>query len=44
MLCPLTVLVIVLLPLFWMLVSSFKPNLKVQRPPPLLPHAPTVEH
>jgi ABC-type glycerol-3-phosphate transport system permease component len=40
-----TVLLIVLLPLFWMTVSSFKPNLELfDRPPGFLPKAPTVEH
>lgn len=39
------VLMIVLLPLFWMLVSSFKPNIELfNRPPQILPQAPTVEH
>jgi ABC-type glycerol-3-phosphate transport system permease component len=45
MLCALTVLMIVLLPLFWMLVSSFKPNTELfMRPPSILPVAPTLEH
>ena len=39
------VLMIVLLPLFWMLVSSFKPNPELfQRPPTLVPNQPTLEH
>ncbi|MFN3641749.1 MAG: carbohydrate ABC transporter permease [Gemmobacter sp.] len=39
------VLMIVLLPLFWMLVSSFKPNIELfNRPPLILPQAPTTEH
>ncbi len=45
MLCALTVLLIVLLPLFWMLASSFKPNVELfQRPPTLLTKTPTFEH
>ena len=39
------VLMIVLLPLFWMLVSSFKPNVELfQRPPSILPQEPTLGH
>ncbi len=45
MLCALTVLMIVLLPLFWMLASSFKPNVELfQRPPSILTQSPTFEH
>jgi multiple sugar transport system permease protein len=45
MLCALAVLMIVLLPLFWMLASSFKPNVELfQRPPTLLTKTPTFEH
>lgn len=44
-LCALAVLMIVLLPLFWMVLSSFKPNVELfQRPPRVLPQAPTLEH
>ncbi len=44
-LCALAVLMIVLLPLFWMLTSSFKPNVELlQRPPTLLTKSPTFEH
>ena len=41
----LTVLLIVLLPLIWMLLASFKPNPELfQRPPTLLPQTFTLEH
>ncbi len=44
-LCALAVLMIVLLPLFWMLASSFKPNVELfQRPPTILTKTPTFEH
>ncbi len=44
-LCAIAVLMIVLLPLFWMLASSFKPNVELfQRPPTLLTANPTFEH
>ncbi len=44
-LCALTVLMIVLLPLFWMLASSFKPNIELfQRPPAIVTPNPTFEH
>lgn len=45
MLGALTVLMIVLLPLFWMLASSFKPNIELfQRPPSIFTANPTFEH
>jgi multiple sugar transport system permease protein len=41
----LTVLLIVLLPLIWMLLASFKPNPELfQRPPSILPRTFTLEH
>ena len=44
-LCAVTVLLIVLLPLVWMLFSSFKPNTELfQRPPQMTPRVWTVEH
>jgi len=44
-LCALAVLMIVLLPLFWMLASSFKPNIELfERPPKIFTNAPTFEH
>lgn len=44
-LAALTVLLIVLLPLVWMLLASFKPNPELfQRPPTLLPQTFTLEH
>jgi len=44
-LASIAVLMIVLLPLVWMLMSSFKPNTELfQRPPSLLPDNPTLEH
>jgi multiple sugar transport system permease protein len=44
-LCALAVLMIVLLPLIWMLASSFKPNVELfQRPPTLFTKKPTFEH
>ncbi len=44
-LCALAILMIVLLPLFWMLASSFKPNTELfQRPPTLITLEPTFEH
>lgn len=44
-LCAVAVLMIVLLPLIWMLASSFKPNVELfQRPPALLTGKPTFEH
>ena len=44
-LCALAVLMIVLMPLVWMLVSSFKPNVELfQRPPQILPQKPTLQH
>lgn len=44
-LCALAVLMIVLLPLFWMLASSFKPNVELfQRPPTMFTKSPTFEH
>ncbi|KZM49904.1 hypothetical protein OA90_12625 [Labrenzia sp. OB1] len=40
-----TVLMIVLLPLLWMVASSFKPNVELfQRPPKIFAQAPTLEH
>jgi len=45
MLCALAVLMIVLLPLFWMLASSFKPNVELfERPPKIFAQEPTFEH
>jgi ABC-type glycerol-3-phosphate transport system permease component len=45
MLCALAVLMIVLLPLIWMLASSFKPNVELfQRPPTILTSNATYEH
>ena len=39
------VIAIVAFPLFWMVVTSVKPQAELfQRPPSLLPHAPTLEH
>lgn len=45
LLCAITVLLIVLLPLVWMFFSSFKPNTELfERPPQLLPKVWTVTH